>query len=103
MRPFTTDALRLAAEAFLEEYGSSELKRLRNMLEHSAEYIAEARTRRRSYIPYVLQPGEPIGFAAGSGDDETRLWVNVFGTSYRIDPILRRAKELHGPLRALPR
>ena len=101
MRPYRTEALGQSAEAYLREYGSLEIKRLRDMLEHAAEYIAEAPTAKRINVPYVRDPNSPIGFSSGFGD-EIRICINVFGTRYRIDPILARTRSLDGSLSDLP-
>ena len=85
----------------MREYETSEIKTLRDMLEHSAEYIGESQSRRKENISHVHQPGAPVGFASGAGGESPTIWVEVFGRSYRIDPVLLRARELEEPLGAI--
>jgi hypothetical protein len=81
MRPYRTDALGQSAEAYLQEYGSREIKRLRDMLEHAAEYIAEAPTAKRKNLHYV--PGSELTRRLQLGpwrrnqDLDQRVWDHI--------------------------
>jgi hypothetical protein len=88
---YRTDRLAIAARGYLAEYESLEIKNLRDVLEHEAEYIAEAKTARLPQTEYVLDPAAPVSFGSATGSGRGRIFVYVFGREYRVDALIEKA------------
>lgn len=76
-----------AATRFSQEYESADMQNFRDVLEHSAEYIAD-----RGHKP-ALKKAEGPGYGATIVDDVV-VGVHVFGETYDMRRVLERAQEL---------
>ena len=84
------DRFREAAKAYLKEYEEQELKNLRDVLEHQAEYLAGS----GRHQELVLDANSTVTFGAGSGGRQDEVWIYAFGREYRIGDLLRSAERL---------
>ncbi len=70
---YETEPLARAAQEYLAEYQSLEIKNLRDVLEHEAEYTADAKTAKLPQAEYVRDLAAPISFGSTSGRARLRL------------------------------
>jgi len=92
---FRTPKIEQAAKQFLAACKTADVKNLRNLLEHQAEYIAgEARKRH-----LVVDLKQSVSFGSDAPGMERSVWVSVFGKKCRVDPIVRAVAALEGALR----
>lgn len=88
---FRTRQIEQAATQFFDAYDIADVKNLRDLLEHQADYVAG-----KCQKPHlVVDLTESVSF----GNDAFGRWVSVFGTRCHVDPILRAVAALDVALR----
>jgi hypothetical protein len=92
---FRTPQIKQAAKQFFSAYKSADVKNLRDLLEHQAEYIVGRGDKRH----LVVDLKQSVSFGTDAPEEEQPLWVSVFGRKCRIDRIARAVAALDGALR----
>lgn len=92
---FRTPQIRQAAKQFFNAYKSADVKNLRDLLEHQADYIAGKGEKPR----LVVDLKQSVSFGSDSTGSEELVWVYVFGRECRVDPIVRAIEALEAVLR----
>jgi len=92
---FRTPHITQTAKQFLVAYNTADVRNLRHLLEHQAEYIAG----RGKHPCLVVDLKESIAFGSDTTEPEESVWVSVFGRKCRVDPIVRAAAALEAALR----
>ena len=92
---FRTPEIAQAAKQFFAAYKTADLKDLRNLLEHQAQYIAGEG--RKPHL--VVDLKQSVSFGSDAPGEEQSLWVSVFGWKCRVDPIVRAVAAVEVALR----
>jgi hypothetical protein len=92
---FRTPQIKLTAKQFFAACRTADIKNLRDVLEHQAQYIAG-----KPKKPHlVVDPKQLVSFGDDAPGKEQAVWVSVFGKKCRIDPVVRAVAALEGALR----
>jgi len=89
---FRTSKIAQAAEQFFRAYKTADVRNLRHLLEHQAEYLAGGGKKRH----LIVDVTESVSFG---NDASGEIWVSIFGKRCRVDPIMRAAAALEVALR----
>ena len=81
---FRTPKIAQAAKQFFAAYKTADLKDLRDLLEHQAQYIAGKA--RKPHL--VVDLKRSVSFESDAQGGEQSLWVSVFGWKCSVDSIL---------------
>lgn len=92
---FRTPEIRRAAKQFFAAYETADLKDLRDLLEHQAQYIAGKA--RKPHL--VVDLKQSVSFGNDGQGEEQSLWVSVFGWKCGVDSVVRAVAALEGALR----
>ena len=89
---FRTPRIARATERFFRAYNTADLKNLRDLLEHQADYVAGKGDKRH----LVVDLKESVSFG---NDASGKVWVSIFGRQCRVDPIVQAVAALEVALR----
>ena len=89
---FRTSRIAEAAGQFFHAYKTADVRNLRHLLEHQAEYLAGGGKKRH----LVLDRTESVSFG---NDASGKVWVSIFGRQCRVDPIVQAVAALEVALR----
>ena len=92
---FSTPEIAQAAKQFFAACKTADLKNLRDLLEHQAEYIAGKG--RKPHL--VVDLKQSVSFESDAPGKEQSLWVSVFGWKCQVDSIVRAVAALEVALR----
>ena len=92
---FRTPEIAQAAKQFFAACKTADVKNLRDLLEHQAEYIA-GKTRKQRLVVDLKQS---VSFGSDAPGKEQSVCVSVFGKKCHVDSILRAVVALEAALR----
>jgi len=92
---FRTTEIAQAAKQFFDVYNSTDVKNLRDLLEHQADYIVGKGEKPR----LVVDMKQSVSFGSDASGNEQAVWVSVFGWKCQVDSIVRAVAALEVALR----